>query len=422
MRHTLILLNPGHFHAALTLRKSHPQLHDDVYVYAEDGADIERFLRIVHSFNQREREPTHWNLQVYCGVDYFERLREEHRGDVVIYAGKNDVKMDVIHRLHADGFHVLGDKPWLIGAHSIALLRETTQTPPLAMDIMTERYEIACRLQKSLIAQRAVFGEFRSDGDQPALEMISVHHLYKVVNGQPLVRPAWYFDIGVQGGGITDVTTHLVDLAQWMTGGNIAFDYSRDVELRCARQWPTAVPLDTFKQITGLDDFPPELRGHVVDGVLQYRCNGVVDYRLRGIPVRLESIWELAIPQGGGDTHSAIARGTRADVVVDQGAGTRFLTEVTVVPAQATEDFAAALEAAIALLQDDFPGIGLAAEGSNFRIAIPTALRTTHEEHFAAVLDAFLADIDNADRPANAGPDLMTKYTLLGRAAELVHK
>ena len=124
----------------------------------------------------------------------------------------------------------LAYEPWLIGAADLPLLRETVAGAPLAMDIMTERHEITTRLQKALSESPEVFGAFRTDGD-PAILLESVHHLYKLVNQRPLVRPGWYFDVAVQGEGITDVTTHLVDLTQWMTGGGKPFDYAGDVEL-----------------------------------------------------------------------------------------------------------------------------------------------------------------------------------------------
>ncbi len=284
---------------------------------------------------------------------------------------------------------------------------------------MTERHEIANRLQQALAAQPEVFGRFRTDHTEPAIEMRSVHHLYKVVNQRPLVRPHWYFDTAVQGEGITDVTTHLVDLTQWLVGGGKRSDYSRDVELLSARQWPTTVPRDVFERITGYSDFPESLRGNVVDGALRYLCNAQFSYRLNGVPVRLESLWHLAIPEGGGDTHHAIVRGTRADLIVEQGPDTKFRTELTVRPASPDLDYARALHAAVAALRDQFPGVGVEPTGSAFRIAIPEALRTTHEEHFAAVLDQFLTYVDRGQWPDNLGPDLVTKYTLLARAAEL---
>jgi predicted dehydrogenase len=417
--HTLVVLNPGHFHAALTLRKSHPRLSDDVHVYAEDGPDVESFLRIVRTFNERPRDPTRWKLHVYRGTDYLQRLRSERPGDVVIIAGRNDARIKSIHLLHGDGFLVLGDKPWIIAGDQTRLLREVASAPPLAMDIMTERHEIANRIQHELAAQPEVFGRFRTDGEEPAIEMRSVHHLYKIVNQRPLVRPHWYFDTAVQGEGITDVTAHLVDLTQWLIGGGKSSDCGRDVELLSARQWATAVPRDMFARITGLEDFPDTLRGNVVDGVLHYLCNAQFSYRLNGVPVRLESLWQLAIPEGGGDTHYAAVRGTRADLIVSQGPDTGFRTELTAHPAKRGTDYTHALEQAVTSLGHAFPGVGVEPAGIGFRIAIPTALRTTHEEHFAAVLEQFLAYADAGQWPDNLGPDLVTKYTLLARAAEL---
>ena len=421
-KHTVLVLNPGHFHAALTLRRSHPRLSDDVYVYAEDGADVDTFLRMVESFNRRAQAPTHWNLHVYRGADFIDRLRAERRGDVVIMAGKNQDRMVTIHLLHGDGFLVLGDKPWLIVPDQLGSLRKVMAGAPLAMDIMTERYEIANRVQQALAARPEIFGRFRVEGSEVAIDIQSVHHLYKVVNQRPLVRPPWYFDVAVQGEGITDVTTHLVDLTQWMVGEGRPFAYEQDVQLLSARQWPTAVPRETFEHITGLDDFPPELRPTVHNDVLSYLCNAELSYRMRGVPVRLETLWHLAIPEGGGDTHHAVMRGTEADLIVEQGPDTASRTELTVHPVNAGLDYARALQNAIASLHSVFPGLGLEASGSVFRVTIPAALRTTHEEHFAAVLEQFIAYADRGESPDNLGPDLVTKYTLLAQARELSHR
>jgi predicted dehydrogenase len=421
-KHTVLVLNPGHFHAALTLRRSHLRLSDDVYIYAEDGPDVDSFLRMVETFNRRAEAPTQWKLHLYRGAGFLDRLRAERCGDVVIMAGQNHDRMETIHVLHADGFLVLGDKPWLIASDQITSLHEVTAAAPLAMDIMTERHEIATRVQQALAARPETFGRFRAERGQPAIEIRSVHHLYKLVNQRPLVRPPWYFDVAVQGEGITDVTTHLVDLTQWMVGEGRPFAYDRDVELLSARQWTTAVPRETFERITGLRDFPPALHASVRDGALSYLCNAQLSYRLRDVPVRLETLWHLAIPEGGGDTHRAVMRGTEADLIVDQGPRTAFRTELTVHPVNGGPGYARTLKSAIASLQDLFPGLGLETSGSAFHVTIPAALRTTHEEHFAAVLEQFLAYADRGQWPDNLGPDLVTKYTLLARARELSHR
>ena len=421
-RHTLVILNPGHFHAALTLRERHPMIDDDVHVFAEDGPDVDQFVRLVHAFNDRLVDPTRWTLYVYRGPDFLEQLLARRPGEVVIVAGRNADKMAFIQLLHAQGFHVLGDKPWLIASDQLGLLTKVTSAPPLAMDIMTERHEIANRLQHALSRQAAIFGAFRVDGKEPAIAMRSVHHLYKLVNNQPLQRPAWYFDPAEQGEGITDVTTHLVDLAQWMASEGMRFDFARDVEALSARQWPTVVPRELFSRITRLENFPAFLQERVIDGNLQYLCNAALSYRLRGIPVHVEALWNLEEALGGGDLHHAILRGTRAELIVAQGPETQFLTSLTVHPVENTRTYASALAGAIESMQEEFPGVSFAPAGAGFRIAIPAGLRTTHEQHFAAVLQMFLGYLEEGKWPDNLGPDLDMKYTLLARARELARR
>ncbi|HEX4985160.1 MAG TPA: putative oxidoreductase C-terminal domain-containing protein [Burkholderiales bacterium] len=419
-QYSLIILNPGHFHAALTLRECNALIEDDVHVFAEDGPDLEDFLQRVHGFNDRAQQPTRWTLYVHRGADFLEKLvATQAPGAIVVVAGRNDVKMAQIHHLHARGFHVLGDKPWLTGAGGLGLLREAVAGPPLAMDIITERHEVANRLLRVLVRNAAVFGEFRREGGAPAVALRSVHHLGKTVGGRPLRRPAWYFDTGVQGEGIVDVTTHLVDLAQWFLEDGMPFACNRDVEGLSARQWPIDVPLEAFTRITGEADFPERLRGNVSGGMLRYLCNAALSFRLRGVPVEIESSWALEQPPGGGDLYHAVLRGTLAELEVAQEPQSGFRTELAIRPAQDGRAFESALAAAVAELQRDFPGLGLERTDDGFRARIPPPLRSTHEQHFAAVLDGFLRCVDAGGWPARIGADLDFRYSLLARAREV---
>jgi hypothetical protein len=56
--HTLAFLEPGHFHAALTLRGGNPRVHDEIFVYAEAGRELDDFLALIEAFNRRPEEPT----------------------------------------------------------------------------------------------------------------------------------------------------------------------------------------------------------------------------------------------------------------------------------------------------------------------------------------------------------------------------
>ena len=213
--HTLAFLEPGHFHAALTLGTPHPNVREEIFVYAPPGAELDDFLALIDAFNRRAESPTAWKPVVRAGDRSLDRLIADRPGDVVILAGRNDRKMAMMRRLHDAGFHVLADKPWLAGPDGLDDLRHTLSGGPLAVEIMTGRHDITWRLTRKLVGETDVFGGFDEDKEgQPAIEISGVHHLEKMVNGAPLRRPVWYFDVRVQGDGIADIPTHMVDQVQ----------------------------------------------------------------------------------------------------------------------------------------------------------------------------------------------------------------
>ncbi len=419
--HTLAICNPGHFHAALTFRKAHPGLSDEVYVYSEGGPELESFKGIVDSYNDRPEDPTNWRLHIYTGPDYLERMIVEKKGDLAILAGKNDTKIAQIEALTRAGFSVLSDKPLVVTKAGLGHLSAALEPgrPPV-MDIMTERYEITTILQKEFMAVPEVFGRPRVPEDGgPAIIKTSLHHLYKLVNGRPLVRPPWYFDVRTQGEGIVDVSTHVVDMTHWMLFPGQVIDYDRDIELIQARRWPTDVPLDKFRLITGQGSFPEAAREDVDGDVLRYFCNGEFVYKVRGVPVRIRVVWNLEPPPGGGDTHESIIRGTMADLRIRQVPERNFVSELLIVPRRDRGRVAGAARDCLAAWQDRYPGLSLIEEGEALLISIPSALRTTHEQHHSKVRDEFIGYLDHGTMPPETGPNILSRYTLLNEAREL---
>ena len=414
--HHLIFPNPGHFHAALTLRKPDPRLSNDLYVYAEGGAELEAFLTLVNAFNTRAVNPTAWVPHVYTGPDWFPRIISERKGDIAILAGKNDQKMKHARALHDAGFHVLADKPWVIDTAGLADLKAAMAGPPLVMDIMTERHEVTLVMLRALLASPEIFGRFAPLEDSPALEVETTHQLYKTVNGQVLVRYPWYFDIRVQGDGVVDIPTHLVDQVQWLMG-ETAFEYDRDVELQWAKRWNTDLDAGAFERITRVKPFPEALRSQVHNGVLRYPCNGAIGFRLRGVPVRVQSEWGLTTTPTA-DSYRMVCRGTQADIVLEHGAhadsGRRL--EVTPRGANAPAVFAA-LKAQIAQWQRGYPGTRLRHTSGAGEIQVPAPLLIGHEEHFALVLETFLGYLERGVWPESLASNILTKYTLLAEAS-----
>src|SRR5262245_32618115 len=130
--HTLLFLDPGHFHAALTLRVPQPRAADEVFVYAREGSELSNFLALVERFNRRAAHPTRWRPVVTTCDDPLGRLLDERRGDVVVLAGKNEGKALTVRRLHESGFHVLADKPWLVEPADLDHVRKSLDGWPLA--------------------------------------------------------------------------------------------------------------------------------------------------------------------------------------------------------------------------------------------------------------------------------------------------
>ena len=208
----------------------------------------------------------------------------------------------------------------------------------LLYDIMTERYEISTMLQRAFSRQPEVFGTLeKGTPDKPAVTKESVHHFYKNVSGSILTRPAWFMDVAQQGEGIVDVTTHLVDLVQWECFPDQMIDYQKDISLTSARRWTTDMSLSQFKAITKQNAFPDYLKKDVVkDSILRVYSNGEINYQLRGVHAKVSVTWAYKAPEGAGDTHYSIMRGTKANLIIRQGAEQNYKPTLYIEPVAGT--------------------------------------------------------------------------------------
>jgi predicted dehydrogenase len=416
--HALVFVDPGHFHAALTLRERQPLVHEQITVYASErdgGRELAEFLRLIEAFNGRSERPTAWKTVVRTSDDPVVQLLKERAGDVAILAGRNDGKMAIARRLHDAGIHVLADKPWLTSPAVLADVRHVLSGGARVMEMMTSRHASTATLANRLVGERDVVGELVRGVGGPAIDLVSVHHLEKVVNGAPLRRPPWYFDVRVQGDGIADIPTHLVDQAQrFLAAQGVRVD--RGLELVAARRWSTAVPRAVFARVTGVAEFPPELRAHVDGDVLSYASNAALAFRADGVEARLSTRWDLTEPPGGGDAHSATISGSDARVRIEQGPPTGFRRRLWVEPRGSGARLEAALRRAIAAWQPEYPGLGLAAVSEGFELQIPAGPGAAHEAQFAMVLDEFLRALDGGRWPDTRAAETLAKYELLAQA------
>lgn len=428
--HNFMVMDPGHFHAALVFKRAgYESVSPDVSIYAPVGEDFTDHMARVVPFNTRQENPASWNYKIYLSPDYQERMFLDKSGDVVVLSGRNNSKMDRIAASVDAGFNVLADKPWVIEPEKLPVLEsalnEAGRKGLIIQDIMTERYEITSILQKLIAAEEPVFGELTNGTpDDPAVVKKSVHHLYKLVAGRPNKRPWWFFDTAIQGEGIADVTTHLVDIIFWMLFPEAPIDYQNDVEVHKASHWPTVLDNAQFESITGRRSFPSEFTLDE-NGKFPYYCNGQFVFSVKGMYAQAQVEWHYQAPPGGGDTHYSIIKGTKGHIVILQGKDQNYRPELYVKAAPGNDESAVgdALTAFIKRLDGgDYPGLSVSHIGDLWRVNIPDKYRVGHEAHFGQVTDAFLNYLGGKPVPGWEKSNMMAKYYVTTKALEVCRK
>jgi predicted dehydrogenase len=424
----LITLNPGHFHAALVQKEMFGQVDPNVYIYSPGGADLDLHMQRINRFNQRSENPTNWQSHIYTGEDYLERMLEERNGNVVIIAGNNRLKTSYIMRSVDAGYNVLSDKPMAIDIESFRLLQaafsKADENNVLLYDIMTERYDITSRLQREIALIPSIFGTLeKGTAEDPSVVKESVHHFFKYVSGAVLQRPPWYFDVAQQGEGIVDVTTHLVDLVQWVCFPDRIINYQTDIDVYDATRFPTPVTRQQFLDVTRLDEIPSYL-GEPTDEQLYVYANGEMQYSLNDVHVKVSVVWDYAAPEGGGDTHYSLMKGTKSHLVIRQGREQNFLPMLYMIPApgQDRNSWNMEVESAFAAITEQFPGILAERSDEGFVIQIPTEYRIGHEAHFTKVAEKYLRFLVNGKLPEWEVPNMISKYYTTTRAWEIAHQ
>jgi len=424
-RFKLITVDPGHFHASLVQKFMYADVSPVVHVYAPGGEDLAEHLKRIERFNTRPDQPTHWEEKVYTGPDFFQKMLVEKAGNVVVLSGNNAKKADYILHSVSAGLNVLADKPMAITPEDLNKLEASFAVAKargvLLYDIMTERFEITTMLQRALSQQPVLFGELvNGSPSEPAITKESVHHFSKLVAGLPLKRPEWFFDVRQQGEGIVDVTTHLVDLIQWEAFPEQILSPA-DAKVMSARHWATTLTPAQFKLVTGADTFPDYLQGDVKDGVLQVYANGEFSYQLRGINAKVSVTWNFEAPPGAGDTHFSLMRGSKASLIIRQGAEQNYKPVLYIERAggPADPEFATAARRAVETVAKQYSGIGLEPDGQAWRVTVPEKYHDGHEAHFARVTETFLSYLRTGRLPDWEVPNMLTKYATTMQAYEM---
>ena len=422
-------LDPGHFHSALVHKSMYPEVNPQVFVYAPEGAELDAHINLVEQYNTRENEPTEWDLAMHKGPNFVERMLAEKPGNIVILAGNNQKKTEYILSSVEEGINVLADKPMAINENDFEILSKAFEAAEenevLIYDVMTERYAITNRLQKEFSELPDVFGEL-IDGtvENPAITKESVHYISKEVSGSPLIRPAWFFDIEQQGEGIVDVTTHLIDLIQWASFPGEIVDCHSDIVILSANRWQTTLTPEQFQKVTEVEEYPSYLRPYVdSDSLLQVYANGEIIYRLNGVHAKVRVDWEFEAPEGAGDTHYSIMRGSRGNLVIRQGEEQDYQPELYIEPVDEEDNsFGQALEENLDIVRQKYPDLELEKLEDGWKVIIPERYKVGHEAHFSEVTEKYLQYLKEGKLPEWEKLAMISKYWLTTQALKVARE
>ncbi len=424
----IITLDPGHFHAALVQKSMYPQVDPTVYVYAKKGSDLNAHLDKIKGYNAAAVAPTKWIEKVYEGDDYLTKMLQEKKGNVVVLAGNNQLKTDYILQSIQSGYNVFSDKPMVIDESGFVKLKQAFTTAQknklLLYDIMTERYEITTILQRALSMQIALFGTLQKGTvAEPAVTKESVHHFYKYVSGSVLTRPAWFLDTKQEGEGIVDVTTHLVDLVQWECFPNTTINYQKDITINNAKSWNTTITKDQFSELTKLNEIPSYLKPTTnAKNEISVLSNGEFNYTIKGVHAKVSVIWNYKAPEGTGDTHYSIMRGTKANLIIRQGAEQQYKPTLYIEPLVASVDFDKTAQQIIATISEQYKGVSLKKNNKGYEVIVPESFKEGHESHFARVTEKYLDYLLNHNMPSWEVPNMLAKYYTTTQAQKMAAK
>lgn len=406
---TISVIDPGHFHAYLLLKQQLKGVNPEIKVYAPViNNEYLDFSSAVKSYNEREQEPCHWQLKETLGEDYLDKLPKAGKREVVILSGKNDRKADYILAAVQKGYNVLSDKPMAIDEKGFETLQKAYEIAEekglIILDLMTERYDIVNILSREILNDKSIFGDFvLSDG--PAIKMRSVHHFYKKVDGKALHRPFWYYDTNIQGEGIVDVTTHLIDLMMWQCFPDQSIEAS-DIKLSAATHYPTKISYSQILKSTSA--CPVEKKDYYV------LSNGSINFQIKDIPAEVEVVWNWESKKGSGDSFEALYKGTKCDLVIKQDPGTvgkRIFLKGNV-------DLAA-----LNAFCERNEGLSIIKKSKDeWEVLIPGELRIGHEDHFNLVAGCFFDYLRGEEFPEWEKENTLAKYYLSTSAHKLANK
>jgi hypothetical protein len=112
-------------------------------------------------------------------------------------------------------------------------------------------------------------------------------------------------------------------------------------------------------------------------------------------------------------------RGTKANLVIRQGAEQNFQPVLYIEPVANDGVYAAELAAGLQTIQAGYPGVNVLKKATGWQVVIPAEYHTGHEAHFTQVMENFLEHFQNGNIPDWEAPNMLAKYFTTTSALQL---
>jgi hypothetical protein len=149
----------------------------------------------------------------------------------------------------------------------------------------------------------------------------------------------------------------------------------------------------------------------VRDGQLNVFSNGEIVYKIKGAVAKVSVVWNYKAPEGGGDTHYSIMRGSLSSLEIRQGVAEKYDPTLYIIAEEGADLnlLATNLEKVVKSL----PQAGLNIEKvdkNSWKVIVPEPLKVGHEAHFAQVTAKYLEYLKAGALPEWEVPNMITKY------------
>jgi hypothetical protein len=130
-------------------------------------------------------------------------------------------------------------------------------------------------------------------------------------------------------------------------------------------------------------------------------------------------IWNYKAPEGTGDTHYSIMRGSKANLIIRQGKEENYKPVLYIEPVNTDTAYANVLAEQFKKISAKFPGVELYKIAMGWSVKLPARLTEGHEAHFARVTEKFLDYLKNKNIPEWEVPNILAKYYTTTKALEI---